>query len=69
MNQEHFHTKEDREFFTKIEKFTDRELQELNSHYLSTIQKKTHRIMLNVQFFYYAFVLAILLYVGVIVIS
>lgn len=54
MNPKHIPTNQDRKFYEAIEELTDRELLEKQVHFLWEIKKINHRILLNVQFWFYA---------------
>lgn len=60
MDPIHHGDAEQKAFYETIEKLTDRELQEKQAHYLWNIEKHTRKTYLNVQFFFYLFVLSVI---------
>lgn len=62
MNSEHQNgSAEDKSFFDYIEKLSDRELQEKQSYYLMNLEKSNRRILLNLQFWFYTFLISIVI--------
>lgn len=53
MDSKFIKTDPERQFFTKIQEMSDRELQELNAYYLSNLEKSNEKIRANVQFFFW----------------
>jgi hypothetical protein len=60
MDPKFIKTDPERQFFTKIEGMSDRDLQELHAYYLSNLEKSNEKIRANVQFFFWFSLISII---------